>query len=173
MWEKEEQASKPCPDLRRGRRSLPRSDVVTPSVSPAGCHLPQGGRQESKQFPSSALRAATSLKEGGKNRNNSLRQPCGLPPPSRREAREKGRGNSLRLVFWFNNPSGLPLASHLPLHRGGYIEEASGKPPSRAVETALRSGNFPTMGNSQVRKWSKPHLVAARQFGLRRASFAA
>ena len=29
------------------------------------------------------------------------------------------------------------------------------------------------MGHFQVRKWSKPHLVAARRFGLRRASFAA
>ena len=40
--------------LRRGApeggEGVPCSDAVTPSVSPAGCHLPRGGRQE-KQLP--------------------------------------------------------------------------------------------------------------------------
>ena len=69
-------------------------------------------------------------------RGNSFRQPCGLPPPSRREARKEATRSGLpfesttppaclldqqplRPAFWINNPSGLPLASHLPLHRGG------------------------------------------------------
>ena len=73
----------------------------------------------------SALRAATSLKEGGKERGNSLRlafwinNPSGLPFGSTTPPACLLDQQPLRPAFWINNPSGLPLASHLPLHRGG------------------------------------------------------
>ena len=39
---------------------------------------------------------------------------CVREEACRAEAREKGRGNSLRLAFWINNPSGLPFGSTTP-----------------------------------------------------------
>ena len=48
---------------------------------------------------------------------------------------------------WLNNPSVLPSASHLPLHRGGYIEEVSASHRlGGARETPPRSGNAPSNG---------------------------
>ena len=38
-----------------------------------------------------------------------------------------------------NNPSGLPLASHLPLHRGGYNKVT----PSAALPAAFQAGLTP------------------------------
>ena len=56
--------------LRRGApeggEGVPCSDAVTPSVSPAGCHLPRGGRQE-KQLPCA---------DAGGERGNLLPQSC-------------------------------------------------------------------------------------------------
>ena len=58
----------------------------------------------------------------------------------------------------------LSLAADVP---------SDSKTASRAVEPALGQGMARSMCHSQARKRSKPHLVAARRLGLRRASFAA
>ena len=112
--------------------STPASNGMTP---------PRRGGQN-KVTPSAArplLRArGTSLSEGGTER-------AGSPG-----------FYSLSHAAELNNPSVLPLASHLPLHRGGYIEEfLASHRLGGARKTPPRSGNFPTMGNFQARKWSK------------------
>ena len=88
-------------------------------------------------------------RRGRQGKNGKLRH---LLPQSRCRCSIGQQDSSLKkapiMRRWLNNPSGLPFASH---RLGG------------ARKTPPRSGNFPTMGNFQARKWSTPHRGVAKK----------